>query len=182
MGIVLYHPERKFLYIFGKLIFLLPMIINLISLGLYLFDGADTFEEYINTIFFLSLQFICFLAVTYCMWNTNKVFKILNDFENIIGTSKKLKQSKSNQFFVCYHDSWIRQSIFFSFVGIVNIFSKTIYDGTEKKLPICFKIFNIGAIKAMPICIMMPTFIVSYFKYFTTDLGKDAFALPAQLW
>lgn len=91
IGVVLYHPKQKYLFYSGKMKTLVPMIFGFISLAIYLFDGANNFKEYINTIFFLSVQSTCILAVTHCIWNSNSIYGLLADFENTIDSSKKLK-------------------------------------------------------------------------------------------
>lgn len=88
MGVALYDPKQKFIFIFEKVKILCPMVYSFIGLGLYFFQGADNLEEYINTIFFLSIQFICIFSVAYCIYNTNRIYRILKDFEITIDASK----------------------------------------------------------------------------------------------
>lgn len=72
--------------------------------------------------------------------------------------------------------------IYFHFVGTVNAISKTIYTGTDKKLQHVSKIMDFVIIKVTPICVTVPMFVVSMVKYFTTDLGGEAFDLPFHQW
>lgn len=44
------------------------------------------------------------------------------------------------------------------------------------------KLANLINARYMPFVIMLPKFILSYFNYFTTDLGNDAFELTFPSW
>lgn len=44
------------------------------------------------------------------------------------------------------------------------------------------EILNIALVKATPICVMFPQFIISFYVYFTTNLGNDAFEMPFPVW
>lgn len=74
------------------------------------------------------------------------------------------------------------ETMIVNFIGIVNAISKTIYVGTDKKLQFLNKIIGIGIIKITPIGVTLPMCVVSIFKYFTTDLGDEAFDLPFHQW
>lgn len=65
---------------------------------------------------------------------------------------------------------------------MVNDVSKTIYNEAEKKLLDWDKILDIGVVKAMPICAILPLSIFCMFKYIFSDLGDKAFVLPVETW
>lgn len=44
------------------------------------------------------------------------------------------------------------------------------------------EIIFILTVKVTPICGVMSALSYSFFVYFTTDLGRDAFLLPAPMW
>lgn len=65
---------------------------------------------------------------------------------------------------------------------MVNVVSKTIYSQAEETLLIWDKIMEIGVVKAMPICAIVPLSIFSIFQYIFSDLGEKAFVLPVETW
>ena len=64
----------------------------------------------------------------------------------------------------------------------MNPISKTIYKKTDQKLQKWHKILNIVMVKVPPVLANIPMFIISFYTYFTTDLGRDAFELPCPAW
>lgn len=178
MGVVLYHPEQKYQFISQKITIFFLMISSFVSLIFYIAFEADNLQDYMNTIFLLSIQIISSLTASNCIWNTVEIYRILNNFENIVDTSMELNHKMSLYYvMVC-------QSRIIIIVGMkmTNIVAKAIYNEAEKKLLIWDKILDIGAVKAMPICAILPLSIFSIFKYFTTDLGEKAFVLPVETW
>lgn len=91
MGVVIYQPEQKYQFILEKAKILSLMISSFISLSLYLLYCVDSLEDYIQAIFLLSVQIITTFADTYCILNTNRIYRILNNLEDIIDASKELK-------------------------------------------------------------------------------------------
>lgn len=65
---------------------------------------------------------------------------------------------------------------------MLNDDSKVIYENIIIKVEKYSEIFNLAFVKVtMPIS-MFPHFFLSYFAYFTTDAGNDAFRLPFLEW
>lgn len=60
--------------------------------------------------------------------------------------------------------------------------SRVIYENSNQLVEKWFNIFiRLVMFVTLP-GLMFPTFIVSYFKYFTSDLGNDAFEMPYPIW
>lgn len=60
--------------------------------------------------------------------------------------------------------------------------SKIIYIETVEQSEIGSEIVDFVIAKCIPVAFMLPKPILSYFKYFTTDAGPDAFELTFPLW
>lgn len=88
LGIFLQQPNRHLLSNLGRIKVPILNLLNFISFTIYAFHGADDFLEYINTIFLASIQFLEFLAVSYCVLNTKKIWNLLDNIEQTINTSK----------------------------------------------------------------------------------------------
>lgn len=65
---------------------------------------------------------------------------------------------------------------YFTMLGI------TIYQPSCHMLQSWSKMMEFDIIKMTPICINLPTFVVSMIKYFTTDLGEEAFDMAVHQW
>lgn len=66
--------------------------------------------------------------------------------------------------------------------GLKYPMSQTSYTQTGRKLEKWVKILDVAFLKVTPALTIGPTLIVSYIKYFITDLGETAFKLPAPIW
>lgn len=66
--------------------------------------------------------------------------------------------------------------------GSVSPSSKLIYDKFNGYVDIFCKYMYIGLVKMVPIGSMLPLLIISYFSYYITDSGEDAFVLPFPMW
>lgn len=67
-------------------------------------------------------------------------------------------------------------------IGCVNEESKEIYSQSVSLVEKCYGFCAFLFIKLMLPAMTLPPFIVSFFKYYTIDLGKEAFQLPIALW
>lgn len=69
-----------------------------------------------------------------------------------------------------------------TFVGIKHPELRSTYTETSQKMEKCIKILDIVYLKASPILGIHLALVVSYFKYFITNLGGAAFELPLPMW
>ena len=66
--------------------------------------------------------------------------------------------------------------------GMVNPESKLMYDNLNGKIETWSDMFYLLLVKVSAPGLLIISFSVSYYLYFTTDLGSDAFLLPFHLW
>lgn len=59
---------------------------------------------------------------------------------------------------------------------------KPTLDKAIKLMKMCSKFLDIVVAKMSPICFVLPKAIATYFVYFVTDLGDDAFELTMPMW
>lgn len=72
--------------------------------------------------------------------------------------------------------------IIYDVLGLTNPVSRMIYENGNHLVEKWFNIFiRLVMFVTLP-GLMFPTFVVSYYKYFTTDLGNDAFEMPYPIW
>lgn len=71
----------------------------------------------------------------------------------------------------------------FKMLGLKNApSSKAMYDSTNQHVEKICHILYVGCVKVIPQCIIWPSFVISFVKFFATDLDADAFELPVPLW
>lgn len=68
------------------------------------------------------------------------------------------------------------------FLGSVNPDTNKMYIKACKFVELSSKYIYFGYMKIVFPCATFPYLFMSYFKYYTTDLGKDAFTLPFPVW
>lgn len=59
---------------------------------------------------------------------------------------------------------------------------KALYSKMNGRVENWSKIINLILAKIVPICLTLPNAIFSFFNYFATDLGNDAFVLTIPTW
>lgn len=75
----------------------------------------------------------------------------------------------------------ITLSIFDS-VGLENAFAKLHYEKVNEKIEYQSKILYIALFQITIPGLLMPNLILSFFLYFSTDLGPNAFQLAFPIW
>lgn len=70
----------------------------------------------------------------------------------------------------------------FLFEGQANPTSKRIYDEANEIIEKCTKIMYFISVKVSWPGVVIPIAIYSFYNYFTTDLGFDAFRMPFAEW
>lgn len=67
-------------------------------------------------------------------------------------------------------------------LGFKNASSKVIYEDTNRLLEKISGFLRVFFLKVLPQFMIWPTFVMSFAKYFVTDLGADAFEMPILVW
>ena len=68
------------------------------------------------------------------------------------------------------------------FSGSEYVASKKLYEKTNRQIELISKIAHFIMVKLSVPGFVLPKAFVSFFKYFTTDLGRDAFELSLPVW
>lgn len=97
-------------------------------------------------------------------------------FELIERLEVPINRSNSNIHFLETFDWFIKN------LGLKYETSNAIHEGTNRQIEKISGILYIGLVKVLPQCIIWPVFLISFVKYFATDLNADAFELPLAWW
>lgn len=178
LGIGIFHPACPVLLQLERIKVLIALFLNFLSVILYVFYGASDFLEVVSTIFLASIQLLSFLSVFNFIWDAKRIYNLLNNIEETIEPSKKRVPvfAVNGCFVLCKHINW------WNFIGMVNATSKAIYNEADKKLQVWSKFMDLIIVKMTPIGVNIPTFVISLFKYLTTDLGDESFDMALHQW
>lgn len=160
-------PQQKYALNGRSLSILLVFGLAIISTSVYVCNGSKRFDEYVACSYECSVISVGFLGIANCIWNTSKLYRLLNRLENVINESER----KSFCEYTISSNIW-------TFAGLVRLTSKPIFDETDKKLQNWFGILDFVTVNVMSVCLTLPMLIVSFYTYFTTELANDAFQLP----
>lgn len=67
-------------------------------------------------------------------------------------------------------------------LGMHHATSKALFEGTNRRSEKLSGILIFALMKIFPFMISMPTFIISFFNYYTTELDEEAFQFALPLW
>lgn len=147
-----------------------------ISAFAYVFNYADTFFEYTQSIF---IGFVVAFAISILLipiLKVEKLFEMINRFDSISNMSKR----KSDD--ITHHSSLFRYFFSVRILGLKYSATRSIYEETSQFEEKLSGIILFAMVKITPMCIFVSYFIYIFFVYFTTDLGADAFELPCPMW
>lgn len=85
IGIGDYNPSNR-MYPFNErnLLVLLLFFLNLIINGVYFCNGADSFDEYVNSVFTCSTIIVAATAFGIIIWKMKQIFKFFKNLKKII--------------------------------------------------------------------------------------------------
>ena len=149
-----------------------------ITLSALTINEMNTFKEYTDIVFRSVSIGVCGILYEIIVWKTSKLFKFINNLEDTVNTSKyyNLQNPKKNSIDFPYFFVRVRRT------GLDNSESQGLYTETSQKVAKWIKIVDIALVKITPTLTILPASIVSFFIYFTTDLGDSAFQLPFPMW
>lgn len=157
---------------------LVLIAINLILNVGFLIHDADSFQKYVSSAYTCSTLLACIIAFEIVIWKTTKIFIFLDRVEEIIENRKLVMLLQFA--YGCYSTTLKENGHYVA--GQENPISKNIYTETGRKIQAAIKILNFVMVKVSPICLILPEFMRSFYAYFTTDLGNDAFVLLFPVW
>lgn len=167
-------------FLVAELIFFTTVASEVFSL----FYEADTFREYTSAVHWIStysMVAVCFTLFGKCRAH---IFKMMDLGEEIIEMSAYIPMN----IFINFNEFLI-VLLFYRYPSqTLSIGSKdapnkiAIYENTNRMADKWSRFAFIVVAKVTPILYLLPNAIYSYFMYFTTDLGNDAFSLPHNIW
>lgn len=66
--------------------------------------------------------------------------------------------------------------------GLKKAHSKAIYEDLHARMEKWTELIHLANVKVTLPCVVIPKFVMSFYVYYTTDVGGDAFQLPTYAW
>ena len=153
-------------------------IVAIISLSLYLFCFANTQKEFMDSIFMTVSGVLVFISNLSTANKLTTIFIFIDRTEQVINESKflhsfvSLEMNLDKTYFLRPKKS----------LGLKYPKSKKMYKKTNRLVEKLCKIAYFIIVKVSAPCLAIPKALLSFFMYFTTDLGPNAFELPIPAW
>lgn len=151
---------------------LFPLGLGFISNCFFFKNEANYFEEYVDcayigsTLLTTSTNFLIFI------WERDELYQFMNCFGDIINKSE----------YASIITNWINFQAANHFAGMHQATSKMIYEESNRLSEKFSGILIFVSTKLMIFLGLLPAFIISFFNYFTTELGGEAFQFVLPLW
>lgn len=174
-GFVAPNRFRKYLCDFTSLLGYVVLVSGTLLAGGFLAFEAETFEEIYEHFyeFATGLNYTFYFISTH--WMCKQFFELNDSYEEIIKKREFISdnQQKIKLFEIKLDDD---------FKGSINGEKREIYEKASQFIEILSNYMYIGYVKVVFPLSTVPYLIMSYFNYYTTELGKDAFILPFVMW
>lgn len=142
-----------------------------------LFDAveANSFQEYAESFYPITTLFFHACSPMALIDCESKMLELINHFEQVIESRKYFQNVLGIQ--IDKQNNEMSNAI----IGLVNPITKPIYNGIYSSIEKWTRILiAFGSLSLLSASI--PFFVASYFLYFATDLGREAFWLPFSIW
>lgn len=142
----------------------------LISNYVFLLHEAQSFREFTDSFYAAATVTLGAMSHLVAVWKMAETFKFIENCEKIIG--------KSEFETIIGIQKLMNRCV----LGLENASSKPIYEEIIQKIEKLCEGLNFIIIYISTPCVMFPKCLISFFAYFTTDLGSEAFELPFSVW
>lgn len=159
------RPFHNSIYIIGQI------LINISVITFLCEQVADTGREIADAMFMTATGISVFISYLSTVQNIERIFIFINEIENLIN------ESEYHQHQICH------QTFYKSFpIGWSDPASKDMFEKTNMQVKKLCKIAYFAIVNVSIPCITLPEAIYSYFIYYTTNLGGNAFELSIPFW
>lgn len=162
-----------------NLINFLFLNLNIFSVFIHIFYDGHTFNDFVDSVYRCIGVVVTAVALMSFVQQTPALFQLIDNLDRAVD------KSKFNIWIVQFWLNFVTflfKHVCLPILGLMNPISTLIYKQTDRKMQKWHHILNILMVKVTPVFANMPKCIVSFYTYFTTDLGRDAFELPCPAW
>lgn len=142
-----------------------------ISVCIFLTEEATSLKEYVNILGSSITLVVIFIEFALHLWKIKGIFEFIDNFEELIEKSKYKKKPY-----------WSFESYKMIILGSENPEAKLLYERHNQQVGKWNKTLIFGVQKVSFNLVLWPMFFFSYFTYFTTNLGSEAFQMPFFFW
>lgn len=173
LGLIPNQRQHKHWHLDWRAIFgVIKCLADIITIAVYVFTRAESIEEYMDSIFVLSVLISITMSYISVIFRSDILFKMIETAENESSFSK------------CCDLTFVQVFINTQFLlGVNNNPSlQPMYDKFNRIIEKSCEIIYLAATYVVVPGFVLPKVIVSYHTYFTTDAGSAAFELPFVAW
>lgn len=160
--------------------------IGLISGWIFIFYVADSVEEYMNSFYALIVGCSIGASYTNTIFNMKKLFKFFDDSDSLLDDGKyssivpKFSDENFKQF--KQRITWLVSSLLESICGESRAKHEMQLHKTNDLVEVLTEVMYFVTVIVLPSALTLPKTIASFYAYFTTDAGSDAFELTLPVW
>lgn len=173
MGINAYQSQQKYPFNVRNVLIILLLSTAATSSTIQFFYVANSFNEYTNALYSATGMITATIIVAIVLQKLRLLFCCLDRFESILNKSELLENECRTNI-----DKRIIQFI----SGLKHSASREDFQKTNRQVEKWSEFLVTITMTVVYPCVMFSKFIISFFVYFTTDLGDDAFELPFPYW
>lgn len=181
------YPDRKFTW--KSLFFFVATASYSCLSAVYLLFSANTLKDYADAFYGWATPLFIFSINAIYAWKRADIFELIDSTESFIEERKLINrhrlppQSSVLRFNFVKSICLRRRKFKTIFAGMeINPISKKYYEKVSRRIGYWVTFFDITINKLTIPGVMLPSFVMSYFNYYTTDMGGDAFNLPFPMW
>lgn len=164
------HLQHNWKILLGFFVFGSCIILNVVLIFSLENVTLMNYMEFFNVS--TSLILVCHSLATIALQRDN-LFGFMDGIERLVNESKTMFVWSVKQYL-------IEENTFLGLKFAPS--SKAMYEDTNRLVEKICGILYVGCVKILPNCLIWPQILISFGKYFATDLKGDAFELPVPLW
>lgn len=143
-----------------------------------LVDDAKTFDEYADILYRTMFLYIISVFYAYIICKTPELFEFVNKLESSVGRSKYIRDLSIDRNWNSLHS--IYRSLRLG--SALDPKLLVLYTAASQRITKWIRPVHFILIKATPPLCTSPSIVASFYVYYTTDLGNDAFAFVYAMW
>lgn len=151
---------------------------GIVSSIIFVIHVAETVKEFTDSLYIASVIICAVSGYAITIYKTRELFAYFDEYDENVTTSRsKYWKALPNMI------RFILLNFNLPNVGITNVpTSNSVYQDCNELVEKLCKILYILFVNISAPGFIMPKIVLSFFLYFTTDSGADAFDLPLPMW
>lgn len=178
----LYFPNETHIFNVKRLLATIAAFLVVVLYFAFLFYEADTVTEYVSSAYMTVATLGIFMSLIDTTFKTKTIFALIDNDLRKICRKSSYRSMGAPCFYSCRSNRNSRMKTSDLFSELICTASKPLYMKTHRIVEKFSKIMKFVIVDVTVPGFIIPKAIFSFYVYFTTDLGADAFELPVPTW